>query len=75
MNKLKIKGIKRWNKEGKYTQNNKIDNFIIEFNELCQKHNLSIFIDDKECSFLITEYNESNINELNVYSTVLVDEK
>ncbi|KOR25011.1 hypothetical protein [Clostridium sp. L74] len=43
---------------------NKMNLFLLEIEEVCKKYGLSIGHEDPEGSFVIQEYNDSNINGL-----------
>lgn len=55
--------MKRWDKnEHKQVEDAKIDRFLIELMELCQKHGFSIAHEDTHGGFIIEEYNVNNID-------------
>ena len=62
---IKIKGTLYWdNKNGGYIESPRIDAFLNEIAEVCQRHGLSISHEDQHGGFLITEFGEANIEWL-----------
>ena len=62
--------MKRWDCiKQKYVENKAVDNFLKEIKELCNKHKLSISHEDCHGSFIITSFNESNLEWLSDAST------
>lgn len=39
-----------------------IENFLIEYNTICKKYNISLAHEDQEGSFIFCEYDEENID-------------
>jgi hypothetical protein len=55
-----------WDKKtSKYVENEAVDKFLKEIEEVCKKHNFSISHEDGHGGFIIEKYKEDNIDWLN----------
>jgi hypothetical protein len=55
---------KRWdtNKRDRVESPSAVESFLDSYEELCQKHGLSLSHEDDQGAFIITEYNVRNID-------------
>ncbi len=72
---------KRWDAVlGDYIKNKDIDEFLVEIQGVCKKHNFSISHEDLNNSFYIQEYSEFSMGwlmsaEINIYEKSMEKKK